>query len=291
VEISNINLTLPAVAREFGQNEIHIQQGKKLFEGVSYGNRAPWHNYYRYIGYFQKNEFDGWTFPHYGRTGEEIEEWWNPDRIFSIEQGYRIPLPGAYPMIYKIDNEDWQKAPVTIGVYQQDQGMDKQMPVTANMEGAYPYAVYKKKIAAGNGDYLCIDGSIIGSMCTLNDIHRSSKDKKLFLWPRFALGNNSRGEWEAAGNFFDHYSWRVCPCPLVCESGSDADEDDDDTWDIFNSCWWLRASVRFGNLYWSDNKKSWDPVFGAFNIKTGKKKEKKGDLNISTALSDRKTDR
>jgi hypothetical protein len=122
VEISNINLTLPAIAREFGQNEITVKQGWKLnIFGKAYG-KTTWHTYYRYIGYFQKNEFDGWTFPHYDKVGQPVDEGWNPDKIFSMEQGYRIPLPGAYPMIYKHDNEDWQSALVTIGVYQQDQG-------------------------------------------------------------------------------------------------------------------------------------------------------------------------
>jgi hypothetical protein len=51
----------------------------------------------RYIGYFQKNEFDGWTFPHYDKVGQEIDEWWNPDKIFSMEQGFRVPLSGIIP--------------------------------------------------------------------------------------------------------------------------------------------------------------------------------------------------
>jgi hypothetical protein len=141
-------------------------------------------------------------------------------------------------MIYKHNNEDWQSVLVTIGAYQQHRGSMQPMPVTANMEGK-SCAVYKKKIAAGNGDYLCIDGSIIGSMCTLNDMHKNSKGRDLFDWLRFALGRMTRLEWEANGNYYDHYSWRVCPCPLICESGSDVDEDDDDTWNIFNSCHWL----------------------------------------------------
>jgi hypothetical protein len=145
VEISNINLTLPAVAREFGQNEITVKQGWKLNAwGTPYESSGAWHTYYRYISYFQKEEFNGWMFLHYDKAGQEIEEWWNPDKIFSMEQGFRVPLPGVYPVIYKCDNEDWQSVLVTIGVYQQHWGSMQPMPVTANMEGK-PCVVYKKR--------------------------------------------------------------------------------------------------------------------------------------------------
>jgi hypothetical protein len=110
-------------------------------------------------------------------------------------------------------------------------------------------------------------------------MHKNKKGRYLFDFPRFALGNMTRSEWEAT--VYDHYSWRVCPCPLICESGSDADEDDDEAWDIFNSCHWLWATIRFGNLWWNGVLKKWEPVFGtipAFDIVTGKVKEKKGDL-------------
>jgi hypothetical protein len=69
----------------------------------------------------------------------------------------------------------------------------------------------------------------------------------------------------------------------ACESGSDADEDDDKTWQLFNNCHWLWASVRFGDLWWDPLFNKWMRIVSTtavprFDIETGKKKEKKGDL-------------
>jgi glucuronate isomerase len=109
-------------------------------------------------------------------------------------------------------------------------------------------------------------------------MHKNSKGWNLFNWPRFALSEMTRSEWEANGNYYDHYSWRVCPCPLISESGSDADEDDNDTWSIFNRCSWLWGTIRFGNLYWNEDLNKWFSFLSTVRILTGKKKEKKGDL-------------
>jgi hypothetical protein len=58
-----ISLIPGRTLREYLSLKVHlptIKQGWKEspFTGV-YGSGAEWHNYYRYIGYFQKDEFDG----------------------------------------------------------------------------------------------------------------------------------------------------------------------------------------------------------------------------------------
>ncbi|MDR2692124.1 MAG: hypothetical protein LBB73_07540 [Dysgonamonadaceae bacterium] len=262
IEIKNIDLKLPE-DRSRSEHTIQIRQGAERWKGplgiTITGKNSTAHTHNRYVGYFKEKQFDGWKFPKYDViTGQEIEEWWNPEKIFTEDD---IPSPGAYPIIYRKDSESWEKAMMIVSTYDHPTA-----GITVNLEGV-PYAVYKQNMVPNTGDYLCFNGTVIGSPHINRDPNK---------WPTLARGGVYRTPWVLV-KADEGEIWTQCPCPVPVGKG-DGDQADVETLTDFVHTTWLLASVCFAGKYWKPDSwggGEWVDVETKFEIRNESKNVKK----------------
>jgi hypothetical protein len=141
-----------------------------------------WYNYETRLHVIQKDEYPGWTFPHYEYTNNAykmVDEWWNPDKV--IKTQYKIPVAGMYKVSYRgwQDTEAKSGSGISVGMawkneinaiplsdlflikaFDRNDAAQTSKPQGLISEGTRPFAVFESEIEVGSDNYLLLSGDL-----------------------------------------------------------------------------------------------------------------------------------